>query len=254
MRSIQVTTWNVLHRVHAVNWKEAPVATYPEERKRIQGISSLVAGWLANDVDVVVLQEVSGDQLASLRASLRGAATVFEHTYARVPRLRVEGWPAELADPTEHLVTIAKAPNASRLDARTFETDPGKGLLAIRIGPLAVVNTHVSARERRDAQLSTLAAVVETFSGGCVVGGDFNAPAAIVSAGLGAGGLASISISNLEGQRPTRIATEAQASRTIDHVVAVRGAIDAATVLDQAGLSDHAPVNAIASFPRLSSG
>src|SRR5690606_36607425 len=155
---------------------------------------------------------------------------------------------AELEDPTEHLVTIAKAPDAARLDARTFETDPGKGLLAIGVGPIAVVNTHVSARERRDAQLATLAAVVEGFARGCVVGGDFNAPAAIVAAGLGAAGLASISISDLEGQRPTRIATEARASRTIDHVVAVRGAIDSAEVLDGAGLSDHAPVNAIASL------
>lgn len=265
MRSLRVTTWNVLHRVHAVNWSEEPVATFPDERARIARISATVARWLgpepgadrASSTSVVCLQEVSGDQLASLRravANLGHDVHVASHCYPRLPRLRgklgepprpAEAAP-ELDDATEHLVVLARAPAAKVHVARTFDTDPGKGLLAVEISggagesPVAVIDTHVTFGDRREAQLALLAEIAGRAVGAVIVLGDFNAPADVVRAGLGE----PFAISSLEGQRPTRIATPYHPPRVIDHVAVARARLASAMVLDGGGLSDHNPVTA----------
>lgn len=61
---MQIVTWNVLHRIHAENWREAVPDRFPIEAERLDRISQRVAGVLREDDDAVVcLQEVSGDQL-----------------------------------------------------------------------------------------------------------------------------------------------------------------------------------------------
>ncbi|MBX3204499.1 MAG: endonuclease/exonuclease/phosphatase family protein [Labilithrix sp.] len=251
MTVLRVTTWNVLHHVHALNWKEKAVERFSDERARVAGISALVARWLADEGSVVCLQEVSGDQLASLREAARGMH-VSEHRYPRLPRLRVSA-EAQLDDPTEHLVTITSLP-AKTLYAKTFESDPGKGFLAVAIEParsarsgaVLVINTHVSAKERREAELALLGATAREATGGAILTGDFNAPVDVVRRGLGLGdGLVA---SDLTGERPTRVATETHAGKTIDHVLTLGGAISAAAVLDGEGLSDHDPVAASVTF------
>ena len=241
MRPLRVVTWNVLHRIHAENWNEDPVATFPDERVRIARISEVVARLIAGDVDAVCLQEVSGDQLARLRETIGDAARVFEHTYPRVPRLR-GGGPAPLDDASEHLVVVTTAPDARIREARTFASDPGKGLLAIDLGgDAALVCTHVSFADSRTAQLELVASVARAASGGAIVVGDFNARADVVRAALGA----DAAISDVSGQRPTRVATPDHPSgQAIDHVVVLGGTVASATVLDGGGLSDHEPVSA----------
>lgn len=235
---LRITTWNVLHRVHAVNWGEAPVAAFPDERVRIDAIASRVAAWLAADVDVVCLQEVSGDQLARLRSAVPATSMIFDHRYPRLPRRR-DGRPAGLDDASEHLVTLVKAPPATRREARTFETDPGKGLLAVGLDRVVVVNTHVTFGDRRTAQLESLARTVDGAPA-AIVAGDFNAPADVVRAAFGP----SAAISDVEGQGPTRIATAEHGGKTIDHVVVFGARLETATVLPSEGLSDHHPVTA----------
>lgn len=240
MRTLRVVTWNVLHRVHAVNWNEDPVTAFPDEGVRIAAVSETVARWLAGDVDAVCLQEVSGDQLASLRQALGTDVRVLEHTVPRVPRVR-GGVAPVLDDPSEHLVVATKATRARVEEAHTFDSDPGKGVLAVDLGEgLLLVDTHVSFGERRDAQLALVARIAHGATGGAIVVGDFNARADVVRAGLGG----DVALSDLSGQRPTRVPTaDHPAGQTIDHVVVVGGGIlAAATVLDGGGLSDHQPV------------
>jgi endonuclease/exonuclease/phosphatase family metal-dependent hydrolase len=226
---IEVVTWNVLHRVHAVNWKEAPLALFPDERARIEGIRRKVASFAPA---VVCLQEVSGDQRAAIGAGIA-------HTYPRVPRLRQPG-PAELVDPTEHLLTIA---DGTKIDARTFDSDPGKGFLAVDVGAAVIVNTHVSFRGA--AQMALLAQVAGGYGKTVIVLGDFNAELDVVRAAL-----RGFVLSEVKGH--TRVATEGKPAHTIDHVAVLNGTIASAEVLDGEGLSDHLPVRArvVASAPR----
>lgn len=239
MRALRVLTWNVLHRIHAVNWGEAPVAAFPDERDRIAGIADAIAQWLATDVDAVCLQEVSGDQLAAVRRALDPGAHVFEHTYPRIPRLRRGGAPV-LDDPTEHLVVIAKSPHARVREASTFDSDPGKGLLAVDLDDdVTLVCTHVSFGDRRAAQLERVARVARGAPGSAIVVGDFNATADVVARALGG----DVAISDLSGQPPTRVPDENHLDgQTIDHVVIFGGSVASSTVLDAARLSDHRPV------------
>jgi endonuclease/exonuclease/phosphatase family metal-dependent hydrolase len=237
VRVVRIITWNVLHRVHAVNWNEAPVAAFPDERVRMEGIARRVGAWLTGEADVVCLQEVSGDQLALLRSAAR-SAQVFEHLYPRLPRIRGEGGPV-LTDATEHLVTLAVRPEARALAAHTFASDPGKGFLVVTLGDdVRIVNTHVSFGANRAAK--QLARVVESAVAPAIVVGDFNASAEAVQVDLGP----AFSLSDLRGQRVTRIPTGDRPGRVIDHVAVTGGAITDATVLDDELLSDHAPVAA----------
>ena len=240
MRVVRVTTWNVLHRVHAVNWKEPPVLAFPDEQVRSAGISQRIATWLEAGIDVVCLQEVSGDQLASLRRVVGKGVQIFEHLYPRLPRVRGGGAPV-LEDATEHLVTLVAARGARMVAAHTFQADPGKGMLVIELeDSIRVLNTHVSFGTRRDAQLALLVERATEATRGAIVLGDFNAPVDAVRAALGP----SFDLSDLRGQRATRVATSEHPGRVIDHVAVQRGAIESATVLDDEALSDHAPVTA----------
>lgn len=238
MRRLRVTTWNVLHRIHAMNWHEAPAAAFPDERERTAAIAKLVDDWFADGVDAVCLQEVSGDQLAALRGGPRGVQ-VFHHVYPRLPRLRVGG-AALLTDATEHLVTlVADSVTARPADSRTFDSDPGKGFLAVEVeGALRLVNTHVSFGGRSGKQLAAVLAAASEGGGGAMVVGDFNAPGDALRAAF----RSSFALSDLTGQAPTRDATPDHPGRTIDHVLARGGVIEIASVLDGQGLSDHAPV------------
>lgn len=246
---MNVTTWNVLHRIHAVNWKEAPVLAFPDERVRIAGITALVARWLeSGETDLVCLQEVSGDQLASLRAALTPAGVqIFDHLYPRVPCLRGanEDDAPVLEDPSEHLVTlVAKTSPARRVGSHTFDSDPGKGFLVVDVGDIRVIDTHVSFGPRMAAQLTAIAAAAPPTGSPIMVLGDFNALSTMVRVGLGD----DFVITDLTGQRHTRIPTSDKPGWTIDHVV-VRGApIDGATVLEHGALSDHSPVRAVVRF------
>jgi hypothetical protein len=81
---IAVATWNVLHRVHAENWDEDVAVRWPREPERIAAVTARVAG---RAEQVIALQEVSGDQLASLRAG-RAGRTIYALRYPRVPAPR----------------------------------------------------------------------------------------------------------------------------------------------------------------------
>lgn len=234
MPAFTLTTWNVLHRVHAENWHERPVDDFPSEPARIEGITARVSQLLSSPGQVVCLQEVSGDQLASLRAALPGVG-VAVHTFPRVPRLRVEG-SAPLADPTEHLVVLTSSATSRLQEGLTFESDPGKGLLRVElVEGVAVVCTHVSFGDRRVAQLQTLLAHCPAR---CVVAGDFNAPPGLVAHALGA----AFSISQVSG--PTRPGKDV----VIDHVLVRGGVLEHAKVLGAERLSDHHPVTAALRF------
>ncbi|MFT3765969.1 MAG: endonuclease/exonuclease/phosphatase family protein [Minicystis sp.] len=237
-----ITTWNVLHRVHAINWDEPAILQHPDERTRIARIADLVATWCVPGA-VIGLQEVSGDQLAALRARAPAGARIFAHAYPRVPRLRAQGAAAVLADPREHLVVIACDEAARVVEARTFGEDPGKGLLAVALGDGgAFICTHVSFGDRRTAQLQVIGAVASAISGMVVVAGDFNATLADVRGALGAGA----AYADVAGQplRTRRGEGSAGNDVDIDHVIVLRGEIEGAAVIEDGWLSDHRPVRA----------
>ena len=172
-----ITTWNVLHPVHALNWGELPHA--PSERAREQAIAVRVRDLLAFSF-AVCMQEVSGDQLCALQAP-----HVFSFVLPRVPRLRTGR--SEIRDPTEHLVVASSLVPGRVVEQHAFSTDPGKGFLAVQLdNGVVVVSTHVSFGDRAAAQLQTLAAWIRTQVGRpVVVGGDFNADRDVVMAALG---------------------------------------------------------------------
>jgi endonuclease/exonuclease/phosphatase family metal-dependent hydrolase len=253
--SLRLLTWNVLHRVHALNWKEPVIEGFPDEGVRIARITDFVLRWLdgesaqAPDASVVCLQEASGDQLRSLTlaVSARGDVAIFDHLYPRLPRLRAAG-DAGLLDPQEHLVTLVKtdAAGPAKREGRTYDEDPGKGFLAVELGSgLVVINTHVSFGEKATAQLALVSAGVGAATAFGAVAGDFNAPAETVARAFGAG----VVLSDLAGQGPTRVPASGHPGKTIDHVAAFRGRVESAHILlESEGLSDHLPVTATLVF------
>ena len=253
MTALAVMTWNVLHRIHAVNWNEQPVAQFPDERERIAGITAFIARQLDAGIDVVCLQEVSGDQYAQLSQVLGQGAVFFAHRYPRIPQLRDQAaaLKSPLADPSEYLIVIVAeklAKHAQQRASETFANDFGKGYLAVALeAGILVVDAHVTWGERGRMQLAALASLE---GGAAIIAGDFNAELAVVTPHFhGSVGSPAFSISNLAGQRHTRIATREKDSHTIDHIVVRTGRITTATVLDAAGLSDHNPVIATIEFP-----
>lgn len=239
MTIFRLVTWNVLHRVHAANWPEPSTANLPPEPARLRAIANRVREWLEDGADAVCLQEVSGDQLAALRAGLPETFEVVAHRYPRVPQLRKPGR-VLLDDSSEHLVVVSRAGRAQRSLGETSADDGGKGLLAVQLDAALVVCTHVSFGSKGAAQLARLAAVARQANGPALIAGDFNAPREAVATGLGEDFLCA----DLAGQPPTRVGQGRAGAEHIDHV-AVRGAmVRAARVLDTAGLSDHAPVDA----------
>jgi endonuclease/exonuclease/phosphatase family metal-dependent hydrolase len=233
---MQVVTWNVLHRVHAENWRESVPDRFPVEAERIARITRRIIGLLDDDDVVLCLQEVSGDQLASLRAQLpRHAVRSFR--YPRVPTLR-SGGPCPLEDPGEHLVTIAA--RAVPVTATAWSNDPGKGALVVEVDGLQIVNTHQSGGDRRSSQLPALAALAGPR---VVVAGDFNAGVADVLASLGAGFIAA---RLADDALPTRPRPDRPGNKppAIDHILAHGVAVDGAVVVDVDGESDHNVVRA----------
>jgi hypothetical protein len=233
---ITVATWNVLHRVHAENWGEGVTARWPDEPERIAAVTA----WLAGRAEqVIALQEVSGDQLASLGAGLAGRA-VHAFRYPRVPA-PCRG-ACSLRDPAEYLVLVVGGLDGREVAAGSFEGAAGKGALAVQAGGAVFVATHLSGDQRRTRQLARLAGLAAAWpQHPTVLLGDFNADRAAVASGLGAGFcVASLSPDAL----PTRPRTPDAGPLWIDHV-AVHGAdISSATVEDSDDLSDHNLVRA----------
>lgn len=240
MSELRLITWNVLHRIHAVNWDETAIAAHADEQQRNARIADTVGGWLESGADVVCLQEVSGDQLAALRLRVGVDVHVFEHCYPRLPKLRVEA-PAPLADAKEYLVVLARARGARHHVSETFPTDHGKGFVAVSL-PVAralVVCTHVSYGPRREAQLARLLSLAESVSETVVVAGDTNAERDDVARALGE----HCDLTVLDGTRHTRVGSPTSISHDIDHVGVFRGRVLRASVLDGKALSDHNPVD-----------
>lgn len=225
---ITVATWNVLHRVHAQNWDEDVAVRWPDERERIAAITAVLAG---RTEQVIALQEVSGDQLTSLRAALPGR-TVHVFRYPRVPTVR-KGRDL-LLDRTEHLVLLVDGPS-TWVAAESFADDRGKGVLAVDVAGTLVIATHVSGNGRRTGQLARLAALSAPMT---VLLGDFNTAGDAVATGLGDG-------FTVTGFPPDSPPTRPGPSRGfIDHVVTRGATATTATVDDGGGLSDHNPVHA----------
>lgn len=232
---MRVATWNVLHRIHAMNWSEPAIAAHPDEAARIAALTARIVEL----GDVVCLQEVSGDQLASLRAAFPAEA-VHVHVYPRVPRLYRAPPDAvsPLADSSEQLVTIAQG--GKRVLGETFPSDKGKGLLIVEVGDIAVINTHVTWGDHAPAQCARLAAAASAYAAVVIVG-DFNDDRARCSERLGPA-----FVPGIPGiEKPTRPRTDPKAkSEVIDHVFASGCTVTSTEVLAGGGLSDHNPVAA----------
>jgi endonuclease/exonuclease/phosphatase (EEP) superfamily protein YafD len=230
---VRVATWNVLHRIHAENWGDAPSLRPFDEGARIAEIAARVARL---DADAICLQEVSGDQLALLRGP-----GVFEFRYPRVPKMRHGPPKCGLADPGEHLVLIARG-GGELAGAEAFPDDAGKGFLAVRTGGALVVCTHVTWGDKGPGQLARLAAFVRERPGPALIAGDFNAEAAAVQAALGEG----FTVGELApGMPATRPAGKRQ---DIDHVIGAGCSPGRLIVEEAGGLSDHNLVLAGADF------
>ena len=233
---MKILTWNVLHRVHAETHTEKAIERWPDEEQRVRA----VAGWLvkaltAGGFDVALLQEVSGDVLAALRAQLSGRS-VLEHLYPRVPKRHSES----LRDPREYLVVIAPA-GAKIVRTHTFENDPGKGFLMAQLasGPV-VVSTHVSWGPKAIPQLLMLSQVLRDAPGPVCLGGDFNADRDAVSRATED---AMISVFP-EGTLRTRPRDTEGGGADIDHLVCRGALLKEPHVLEHGGLSDHHAVGA----------
>ncbi len=224
---IAVATWNVLHRVHAENWGEEVATRWPDEAVRIAAVTARLAG---RAEQVIALQEVSGDQLASLRAGLTGR-DVHAFRYPRAPAPRHGHSP--LRDPGEYLVLLADGPGRE-VAAWSFADAPGKGALAVQTAGMVFVTVHLSWGRRGAGQLAQLAAAWPGHP--VVLLGDFNAGRPDVASGLGPGFTVAALPPNA---RPTRPGPPGAGPLWIDHVAARGGVIDGAVVEDSGGLSDH---------------
>jgi endonuclease/exonuclease/phosphatase family metal-dependent hydrolase len=231
---MELVTWNVLHRIHAVNWAEPVIAAHADEEKRILGIALRLRASLP---DVICLQEVSGDQLEVLRMALPGR--VFAMKYPRVPHYYRAAPQPLPRDPAEYLVTIVEQMHpAVERAAEPFDSDRGKGFLIVEVGGLFVVNTHVTYGAKSVEQCERIVEVIGERA--CVVVGDFNADRATVGGYFGG-----FAVTALPEDRPTRPRHKpGDKSEMIDHVVARGCGIDAARVEDGGGYSDHNPVRA----------
>lgn len=234
---MKVMTWNVLHRVHGENHREPAILRWPDERQRASAVAARTRRALEEGSSCVLLQEVSGDTLAAIRAALP-EAKVINHPLARMPRPD-RGGARDMTDYSEHLVVVASAGQILR--GQTYDDDRGKGFLAVELSPrLAVVCTHLSFDQRGRAQLAVLRAFVERYGGeALVLAGDFNARRDTVVTGLGP----FVAVSALPpGPLRTRPEPDGSRGEDIDHVAARGMAIVEARVLDELELSDHRPV------------
>ena len=235
---IAVATWNLLHRVHAENWGEDVAVRWPDESERIAAVTARLT---RRTEQVIALQEVSGDQLASLRAALAGR-TVHAFRYPRVPRPR--RCASRLRDLGEYLVLLVDGPG-QQVAAESFEDDPGKGALAVRTAEALFIATHVSGDQRRTRQLRRLAGLAGLAAAGpghpAVLLGDFNTDRAAVASGLGAG----FTVADFPPDAlPTRPGAPGSKPLRIDHVAVHGAGVSGAAVEDADGLSDHNLVRA----------
>jgi hypothetical protein len=245
--AMRIVTWNVLHRTHAENWRESVPDRYPDERARIAEVTARVRALVSREEAAICLQEVSGDQLASLQATF-GAAAVHAFCYPRVPRLRDASAAQQLTDPREFLVTIAPAAAAGR--GLAFDNDPGKGALAVPLRAMVLVNAHFTFGEARAPQVRQ--ALSLAGDGACVLCGDCNAGADLVGAELGAGFVVA---PMPEGSLPTRPREAGSKPPAIDHVFGRGVELSQAEVVDARGVSDHNPVvTAVGLASRASTG
>lgn len=236
---MKVLTWNVLHRVHAENHGEAAIRRWPDEPERVRRVVDLASQALRVDgFGAVLLQEVSGDVLAALREQLPTWA-VLNHPYPRVPKLKQPG--ASMRDVSEHLVVIAPE-GSTVLQAQTFASDPGKGVLAVTLPSGTVVaSTHVSWGPKGEAQLATLRELLLASSAPFCLGGDFNSGREVLAHAFGAEGVVG---ALPPGSQRTHPSEDASGGVDIDHFVVRRAALRDVRVLDHDALSDHRPVTA----------
>lgn len=233
---MKLLTWNVLHRVHAETYSDPAITPWPDEGKRIEGVVRFIARALEHDrVRVVLLQEVSGDVLSALREALP-AWDVFDHCYPRVPRQKA---PGALKDPREHLVVIAP-PRSTLVRAHTFESDPGKGFVMVRLpGGFVVASLHLTWGTKALTQLTVVAQVLADAQTPLCIGGDFNAERAVIEAAVGP----AVTIASLpEPHLRTRPDADGPGGVDIDHLLCRHAKLEDARVLDCEGLSDHRPV------------
>lgn len=227
-------SWNVLHRIHAVNWNEPSIAQWSDERARIGSVADFIA---ATNADVVCLQEVSGDQLATLRDVEEGE--LFATKYPRVPSYR-KPTTESLRDATEYLVTIVRDTGARLVRAESFPTDGGKGFQRIELADrTTVINAHVSFGDKRTAQLARIAVEGREAPGLALVCGDFNADRATCSLDLGDDFTACVP---LDGRHTRPRQSPSEKSQDIDHVFVRGGKALETSVLDGETRSDHNPV------------
>ncbi|MBF6169652.1 endonuclease/exonuclease/phosphatase family protein [Streptomyces gardneri] len=232
---ITVATWNVLHRVHAENWYEDVATRWPDEGARIAAVTARVA---ERTERIIALQEVSGDQLASLRLALPDR-TFHAMRYQRLPTPRRV--PSSLLDGGEYLVVLTAEPSRE-LAAESFAQDHGKGALVVDAGGLTVIATHVTGDRRRTDQLARLAALAtDVPEDATVLLGDFNTDRASVAAGLGDDFVVA---ECADGALPTRPRSSGAKSQHIDHVVVHGATVTPAQVDDVGGVSDHNIVHA----------
>ena len=231
---MKILTWNVLHRVHAETHSEPAIERWPDEAARVRAIAALISKALTVEgVEVALLQEVSGDVLAELRARLPDQR-VLDHLYPRVPKKT-----PSVRDPREHLVVVAPR-GAQLLRAQTFDTDPGKGFLMVGLPDgTAVISTHVSWGAKGAAQLALLSQVMNEAGGAICLGGDFNAEGAAVAKAFGAG----VVIGRLPSNSP-RTRPKGAGGSDIDHLLCRNASLSDVRVLEHDELSDHRPVAA----------
>lgn len=233
---ITVASWNVLHRIHAENWGTDVAKRWPDESERIAAVTAFLAG---RTEQVIALQEVSGDQLADIRLALTGK-TIHAFRYPRVPKPR-HGTRYLLPEPEEYLVLLVDGPSRE-VAAQAFDSDPGKGALAVEFAGTLVITAHVSGDRRRTRQLARLAELAATPPGhAAVLLGDFNTDSATLRSALGTGFAV---VDFPPNALPTRADLAGSASRWIDHVVVRDATAEGAEVESAQGLSDHNLVRA----------
>jgi hypothetical protein len=212
-----VASWNVLHRIHAENWGTDAVKRWPDESERIAAVTAFLA---ERTEQVIALQEVSGDQLAD------------------IPR---HGTRYLLPEPEEYLVLLIDGPSRE-VAAQAFDSDPGKGALAVEFAGTLIVATHVSGDRRRTRQLARLAELAATPPGHpAVILGDFNTDGATLESALGTGFAV---VDFPPDALPTRADLSGAAPHWIDHIVVRGAAAEGAAVESTRGLSDHNLVRA----------
>ena len=235
---MKVMTWNVLHRVHAENYREPAVTAWPDESARVKAVAALVLKAVTADAcELVLLQEVSGDVLNELRHRLPPNLKICSHQVPRLPKLKVKT-ATSLFDASEHLVVIGP-PTLQTQRAMTAAGDEGKGLIAARVNEgLVAISTHVSWGSKGAAQLQVLQQVMAELPGTVVLGGDFNAERDEVSRGLGDG----YTVTELAADsRRTRQSPDGEGA-DIDHLLCRGARWTDAHVVDHHGLSDHSPL------------